>query len=236
MPTNFQRRRILTGGRPVYTPLSLASLTEWFDITSLAAVGNGNPISAWVGSKGLMILSGAGTLRPTYTSNDGDGRPAAVWDGVDDTIIAAGVNSANIYGSTGDCETWAVVRCTAGNRGFFSTNGASGMGSYLFTAGVYLDSPSAAQRIASATGINNGSWRVLRLAKTGARRVLQAEGSTLYDASTTAGTWATGTANWSVGDIAGVKFTGSIRHLLTFNSFLTDAEAAALNTYLATFT
>ena len=222
-------------GGGAFSPLSISSLTEWFDIGSLAAVGNGNPISSWAGIKGLMTLSAATTLRPTYAANDGDGMPAAVFDGVDDTILSGLTNTANIFGSTGDCETWAVVRATAGNRGFFATHGAVGMDSYLFTAAVYIDSPTSANRINSATGINNGAWRVLRLAKTGARRVIQADGSTLYDASTSAGTWTTGNAVFGIGDTSGVKLLGAVRHLLTFNNFLSEADAAAVKTYLEGF-
>ncbi len=214
-----------------FSPLQISSLTEWFDISSLSSVGNNNPISSWAGVRGLMTLSGSGAVRPTYISNSGDGKAAAVLDGIDDTIISS-VNINNVYGGTGDCETWAVVRCSAGNFGFFSTNGSIGMSSYLFTGGVFLDSPSSANRINSSTGINNGSWRILRLAKTGARRVIQAEGTTLYDASTSAGAWSPGNGIFSVGDTAGVKFNGSIRQILTFNSFLSSSDAAALNSYL----
>lgn len=237
MPNPVINRRVLMAAPQVkaaFSPLSISSLTEWFDVGSLAAVGNNNPISPWAGIKSLMTLTAAGTARPTYIANDGDGLPAAVFDGVDDTMLSGTTNTANIFGSTGDCETWAVVRAT-GDRGFFATGGAAGMASYLFSGAVYLDSPFAANRINSATGINNGAWRVLRLAKTGARRVIQADGSTLYDASTTAGTWTTGAATFGIGDTGGLKFLGAVRHLLTFNNFLSDAEAAAVKTYLEGF-
>lgn len=210
-------------------------MTEWLDIRTLAAVGDGNPISSWAGVKGLLTMSATLTQRPTYFANDGDGRPSAVLDGADDTWNSNAVSGMDIFGSTGSCETWAVVRCPAGNRGFFSTTSGSGMGCYLFTANVFLDSPGSANRINSATGINNNAWRVLRLAKTGARRVIQAEGTTLYDASTTSGTWSTALTTLKLGDIAAVKFAGGIRHFLTFNSFLSNADAAALNSYLMTF-
>lgn len=228
-------QQVLASYGASFSPLDIAKLSEWFSIESLAAVGDGNPISSWVGEKSLWTLGASGTARPTYEADDGDGQPAATFDAVDDKLVSTAlVNTSLVFGSTGDCESWAVVRST-GDRGFFGTGGGAGMGSYLFGAAVYLDSPGAAERIAAASGINDGSWHVLRLAKTGARRIIQADGVTIYDASTVAGTWTLGNLVMVLGDTGSLLFLGAVRHLLTFTDLLTADEVSDMQTYLEGF-
>lgn len=220
-----------------FTPLSIPSLTEWFDYRTLASVGNGNPISSWAGSKGLYTLTQSGTARPTYAANDGDGRAAAQFDSVNDRILST-VDNYMLYGSAGNYEVWTYIKQGApgtGTGGFVSTadyasNGVQ-MAANASTLLVWSPNYPGDQTLIT-TSLLDSSWHLIRFSKQGARRIVQIDGTTVSDATTSAGTLASGSNSLILGEWNGNYMLGSYRQALFFNNIVDDTTAAKLTSYL----
>lgn len=230
-------QQVLASYGASFSPLDNAKLSEWWNIESLSAVGDGNPISSWVGEKTVYTLTAATTARPTYEDDDGDGMPSVLFDGVDD-IMQCAVNSGTLLGSAGDYEIWCVTRLTPGaTRAIFDVYGGSNdIGATMRAAEILWNGPKFANGISVAAAPLDDLWHVWRFAKIAGRRIVARDGVSLYDATTTAGTYTLGADTLHLGG----AFTfdpllGGVRHLLTFNSGLSDDEALAMTTYLEGF-
>lgn len=114
--------------------------------------------------------------------------------------------------------------------GITNQNGAA-----LNDTGGIMSAPLGANNINFTGTTLDSAWHVFRFAKSGARRVVQMDGVSLYDNSTAAGTYGTGNDTLSIGDYFSFLLLGGMRHALFFTDFLTDDEAAKMTTYLEGF-
>lgn len=229
-------QQVLASYGASFSPLDLAALSEWFSIESLAAVGDGNPISSWVGEKGVYTLGASGTTRPTYAADDGDGLPSAQLDGVDDAM-EQNINNTVLFGATGDAyEAWFVIRLTAGaTRGIFGAYGVSNQLSAQASTSIQWNAPNGAVAVTVANDMRDDAWHVLRLNKNGTNRIIALDGVTIYNASTTAGTYGNGADILFLGNYFGTMMQGAVRHMLFTTDALTAPDALALQTYLEGF-
>jgi hypothetical protein len=230
-----------SGGAGGFSPLSISSLTEWFDIASLAAVGNNNPVSSWAGNKSVYTLTGSGTARPTYVANDGDGNPAVQTDGVDDTLITA-VNRDVMFSLTAG-EQWFVIR----PRSLVGFQGIGGYGNgsdnyfvaFYLAATLFLDAPDngANRTTVSAPSGWLDNWHVVRLVWNGTNRQIWVDGVQLVSATKVITDIPNTAQNFRLGLASGAGYgVYSYRHALTFNALLTTDEALAITNYLEGFT
>ena len=219
-----------------FNPLTIPSLTEWFDYRTLASVGNGNPIGSWAGNKGLYTLAQSGTARPTYVTDDGDGRAAAQFDGVNDGLDASITNSA-LFGGSGDYEFWIVARLAVTQSysgGLFTSSGVSnqiGLNAANSTT-CNLPMSHGSVQVNPSAALLDDFWHVIRCSKSGARRVMEVDGVSVYDASTSVGPYGTGADIFQMGQYFGAYMTGAYRHWMAFNTPLDNTTAANLTTYL----
>lgn len=225
------------GGGSVWDPTAISSLTAWFDYRKLASVGNSNPISSWADNQGLYTLTQSGTARPTYASNDGDGKPAAQFDGVNDTMTASILNSA-LYGSTGDLEIWYRFKISSAqsvNWGTsFSWGTTNNIGVYGNSNLVIGRAPTASNDVSCTGHVVDSTWHVLRFQKSGSSRLIALDGTTIYNASTTTGTYGTGADTLMLMWCNGGYTAGSLRHALFFKAPLDSTTAGKLLTFLQT--
>lgn len=218
-----------------FSPIQVSSFSEWYDYrhSSVMAVGDGNPITTWTGATNTRALRQTGSLCPTYVINDGDGKPAVRFDGIDDVISGTYTNSS-LFGTTGDYEIWLVARASSAGD-FFNCAGANnyiGLAS-LNTSGGTLYMSKTLNAVSYTGNLQDNTWNVIRCVKNGAQRILQKNGTTIYDSTTSAGLYGTGLDTMKIGYGAN-HITGAFRHWLCFKSPLDDATAALVNTYLST--
>ncbi len=229
-------------GRGGFDPLSISSMTEWFDYRTLASVGDGNPIGSWAGNKGLYTLAQSGTVRPTYVTDDGDGRAAAQFDMVND-CMSTSMNGTALYGSTGNFEVWAQVKgqsAGASSNTWWSSFG-TGQNFNLFAQKpyprlfVYAGSGSN-YGWSNTTDIQDDAWHTVRVQFSGGVLSFYVDGSQVTTAFFNGQfAWSPGSATAYMGwDNASQYWGGSFRHMLFFNAHLDDATAAKLTTYLQT--
>lgn len=224
-----------------FDPLADSRLTDWLDYRTLAAVGDMNPIDSWTGRKGMLTAVQSGTARPTKLADDGDGRASVSFNGVNNWI-RGDLTYGTIFGSTGDMEVWSVAR-------FNSTQGYSSVGlfdSYGSTSSNVIFAVVSSTDLALAmttssfvlptVALWDNAWKVIRMMKTGARRVIQVNGTTIYDATTSAGSYdPADTGYLRLGSWQALyAMTGAQRHWMAFDAPLDDATAAKLNSYLQT--
>lgn len=220
----------------VFNPLGIGVMSEWFDIGAVVGLANGDPAGAWAGRKGLYTLTSAGTVRPTYATNDGDGKAALQFDGVNDYLNAS-ISNAALFGATGDFEIWMRVKISALQGTLYGLLSSAGSTNNINVFGnsssVHFTAPTASQEVVGSAALYDGAWHTLRLARYGARRLIHLDGTALYDATTTAGTYATGADALYLGTWNGAYTLGSFRHVMFFTAALDDPTAAVLTSYLA---
>lgn len=222
-----------------FSPLAISSLVEWWSIDDLASVGNGNPVSSWVGRKAGITPVATLTARPTYIANAGGGLPALVPDGVDDSMEVTIASDVLSYFPSTSLEVWAVhYHAAASASNSFEPIASSGgnFGRWLpFTDDtIYFDYPNFGTgriSVSQPTGFDN-NWHVTRLAKAGSARQIEVDGVQLT----------TGTASTGFLSSAATTFriclpttTMKLRQLLLFNAAVAGADLTALRAYLNTY-
>jgi hypothetical protein len=233
-----------SGTGAVEYPLSISLLGDWLDYRTAVGVGGGNPIDVWAGRKGLLALTASGTARPTCVANDGDGKAAAYFDGTDDSMNGT-VNTALLYGVTGDFEQWFMVKglsAGASSRNLWQSNSSLGPATQtnsIFaqtTPRIFWYSPSASEfNWSNAVDIQDDAWHLVRARKTGSTRSIFVDGVSIGMAGNAgAGTWINGmdTVNLGSSGGGGQYWLGGYRHALFFRGLLDDDTAAALTSYL----
>ena len=90
---NPLRRRIQTamqsgGGAAAWTPASIAGLQLWLDAAQIAGLSDGDAVSTWADASGNAndVTQGTASSRPTYQTNELNGKPCVRFDGVDDFL------------------------------------------------------------------------------------------------------------------------------------------------------
>lgn len=242
-------RRSEGGGRGsskggAFDPTQIASLQRWWK----GGVGiTGNPITAWVDTKGSATLDNAVTPPPAETVN---GIVVPSFDGVDDFLNDSGAAAGTYdYLHTGAGMTIAAV---------VRRDSASGADCWLSTGddqtteiGAYCGSPGT--NVARFV-ITNGSAYVIDVSSTGtpfsttALNVIvvthsTADGARLYingSADGTASNAATpSSSNASNALIVGSRtgsrqWDGAVLDLLLFNAIVSSGERGNLTSYLQT--
>lgn len=242
MPSPVINRRVLlgsSGGGSAFSPLNLSSLVEWWDVASLSALADNDPVASWVGMKAGITAVAAGAARPLYDADAGDGNGACVTpDGTDDELTVNIAADNLTYFPNTSLEVWAVCyHPTAIPSGVFvPVIGVGGVDSAIGTwltfsdNNIYFDTPSTALgRISTAPPGWRDAWHVVRLAKHGDTRLIEMDGSALFS-DTKSGNLTTGTSTTFAPFTAGTGL--KLRHLLLFNDAVAGDDLAALKTYL----
>lgn len=235
-------QQVLASYGASFSPLGIAKLSEWWSIDSLAAVGDGNPISSWVGEKGVYTLGNTGTARPTYDADDGDGKPSVDFDSVDD-VLTQTINSFTLYGSTGNFEIWFVLKGLSAGAGFHGIYGQNfitqAMGVYASVVpNVVWRTPNLQDAISGSIDIQDDAWHILRLVRDGTAKSFYLDGVFVNTITTASPSWSNGNDTFNLGSDAafsGTFWNGGMRHVLFFTAPLDAGEAASMQTYLEGF-
>lgn len=71
-----------------FVPPSLANLKLWLKPESLSALSDGDPVGTWPDSSGNgNDVTAMGSLRPTYQTNELNGKAGVQFDGIDDFLF-----------------------------------------------------------------------------------------------------------------------------------------------------
>jgi hypothetical protein len=225
------------GGSSSFDPLTLSGLLEWWSVEDLASVGDGNPVSSWAGRKAAITPTASTTARPTYVANAGDGLPALVPDGVDDSMSVTIASSVLSYFPGTSLEVWMVMYHAAAsatnNVKPVETSAAQWVGEWLPFSdnSIYFDHPHpATARLSGAqpAGFDN-AWHVVRFAKAGSARQIEVDGAQIASNSMAGDFAASASTTFR---ICGTGTKMKLRHLLLFNAAVTGDDLTALRTYL----
>lgn len=129
MPNPLRNRLLLYGGRKSYSPFDLPSIT-YTDAKVSSSIITGTGVSQWTSLSGTQNLTeGTGSAQPLYNLTGMDGKPAVVFDGINDKLSGQmasgsftliflvktsgtgflfGFNGANCYIWTGSGSTFEV--------------------------------------------------------------------------------------------------------------------------------
>lgn len=91
---NPLRRRIQTamqsgGGAAAWTPASIAGLQLWLDANQITGLNDGDAVATWSDASGNAnnATQGTASARPLYKTGIKNGKPALLFDGVDDGFV-----------------------------------------------------------------------------------------------------------------------------------------------------
>jgi len=89
---NSLRRRIQTamqgGGKKAFLPPPVAGVQFWYDATQIVGLNDGDAVATWndLSVNGRNLTQGTAASQPTYQTNEQNGKPGVLGDGVDDSM------------------------------------------------------------------------------------------------------------------------------------------------------
>jgi len=204
-----------------YLTLSATAITQMLDRS-----GNGNHTA----------VQGTGTARPTWTANQQNGLPAAVFDGGDTLVLPAGLLTI----PTGNNTIFTVSKRTTADAFIrrIITIGASGSTrtevGYTATANtVDYQSRNASGSMVAATGFTETNSIITSAYRSGTTQSISVNGGA---ATTNAnGADATGITEGAIGANSlgnSLFLIGAVSEILIYNRALTTAEIAQVESYL----
>ena len=124
------RRRIQTamqsGGSPAaWTPASIAGLQLWLDASQITGLNDGDAVATWsdLSGNGNHATQATASKRPTYQTNEQNGLPVVLGDGVDDFL-----ECASAVFPTADFTIYAVLKNVSGQGQNYRAFGSSDSG------------------------------------------------------------------------------------------------------------
>jgi hypothetical protein len=213
------------------SPSSLSGLVWWLKSDSITGLNNNDPVSTWNDSSSSAInLTGTGTTRPLYKTNMKNGKPAVVFDGVDDILTSStqtltaqtwflvykytGAPSLKVMGGKSAASYFGLTNTGAQRKLIFSYNtGAQvdnaivGVFDSTYNIEVYTRDGTGA-----ATAFVNGSSAVMSLAQSTTQSNLIGD----------------------LGGISGFSTAFKLLELIVYNRQLDSTERGQITTYLNT--
>lgn len=228
-----------TGGAGTPTPPA-SGLVRWYDgadVTTMfnavaggAQVAPGGAVARWVdkGSDGANATQSTLNNRPLYQSSQHNGLPALVFDGANDWLAIPAISRSTF--------TVFVVGCASGGsyQAFLGgQNNSHFLAVYPPGGGRLLSENTAYYTYTSATA-SMASYSALCYKDDGTTMSFYQNGSSVAVES-----GAPGGGAFSLDQIGGYGVTswllsGGIGEILVYNSALSDADRAVVNTYLHT--
>lgn len=228
-----------------FSPKDLSGLTMWLDANSLNLSDN-SAVTTWTDISGSSnsALQGTAGFKPVYKTGVVNGRPAVLFDGVDDFMsLTAGAQTAML---AGDKSVFAAVKwvSTAGVEsrvlsvadGAFSTRFA-----LRYTTGpvygvVYTTGVAQASITATAGNIpSTSAAQILEVVQSGASLTARTNGTQLAANPSNAGTEAAVYGSIGSGP-TGADLWGNlyICEVAVYNRALSTSEASQVRSYLGT--
>ena len=239
-----------------FSPSDISGLGLWLDAGTITGLSDGDAISTWNDLSGAgRNATGSGSARPTYETNELNGKPVVRGDGVDDYMsFAAGSLLQNVAGAT----LFAVLRwrsspASSKNAVVVSTSVASNFaraallggtaGSGKWSAGGRRLDANSYVGVGSSTSINTAScaiqeavfdyansnlYQYINGTLDGSTTSFQTDGNT-SDAASLLGTLFASYDGGSGAGFAGID----VAEILIWPSALSSGNRALVRAYLA---
>lgn len=209
-----------------FSPSSLSGLVEWLKADAIIGLADNDPISTWTASAGNNGTA-AGTVRPTYQTNELNGLPIVRFDGVND-LLSVGNFSALSAG-----EIFIVVKIPTDPPATGKSLWAFGTPSdnyYPYSNGIiYDDWGSTVRKTTVDPTPSLASWRVYNVFSAANDWGSNLDGASLHTTATnTVGFLST----CYIGQTAGQYLACDIAELVMYNRKLTAPERAQVLGYL----
>jgi len=232
---NPLRRRIQTamqtrgGGAAAFSPASIAGLKLWLDASQIVGLNDGDAVATWSDASGNAnnATQGTASARPLYKVNIKNGKPALLFDGVDDGFaLTTGLNLSAYTVFV----VWAQTDAAYGSLSFIKLGDNYNYDGLVPTAVVHQPGPGFVTA-AYATVTAAGDWALTEAYRSG---------TTLYIGKN--GTFDAGQAssiNWQT-DAIGAPFAGGaqynmvgyIAEMLIYNAGLSAGDRQLVEAYL----
>ena len=233
---NPLRRRIHTamqarGGAAAWSPASIAGLVLWLDASQITGLNDGDAVATWNDLSGLAnnATQGTASARPLYKTNIKNGKPALLFDGVDDGFSLTTGLSLSAYTVF---VVWAQTDAGFGSLSFIKLGDNYNLHALTPTS-VVLQPGGPTTTTAYTTATPAGDWALTEAYRSG---------TTLYTGKN--GTFDGGqvsSINWQTDAIGapyagGAQFNmvGYIAEMLIYNVEISTANRQLVEAYIST--
>jgi len=117
----WRHRRVVAmtsgGGAAAFSPLDISGLQLWLDASQIAGLNDGDAVGTWsdLSGTGNNATQATASKKPTFKTNQINGRPVVRFDGVDDVLEYAN----QLFTFTGNASVFVVVKVSAAIAGNF---------------------------------------------------------------------------------------------------------------------
>lgn len=233
-----------TGGAcPPFSPLDISGLKLWLDASAITGLNNNDSVTTWadISGNGNDVTQSTGSKKPTYQTNQINGLPAVVFDGVDDQLensmsMAAGAKTLVVIGKlsggainyprafSGKPDTTFLMGCASTGKNLCLIMG-NGSGSWNSVA---ANTPTTSW---------NAVWLIAGLRTDGTTLTPRANATTLNTTNGSNPTALTGVVVGAAPTGAGVQWwTGPIHAVLAYDRDIGSGAMGSIFSYYRTRT
>jgi len=216
-------------GGPKFSPSDIAGLQFWVKADQIPSLSDGDPVTTWSdqSGEGRDLTQATAAKKPTYQTNEENGKPAVRFDGTDDTMASATFDASVVQPST-IFMVGLINTLGPGNKEAFTglTEAArqalykSGDETFRIFADVELVGPSGTTAISIWTAVFNGTSSSLQI-------------NAGTPTSGNAGTDDLGGATVGSKDGGSINFwPGDIYEILVYDSDLSSEDDTRVRNYL----
>lgn len=233
---NPLRRRIHTamqgaGGTAAFSPTDIAGLQLWLDASQITGLNDGDAVATWNDASGNAnnATQGTAAARPLYKVNIKNGKPALLFDGVDDGFaLTTGLNLSAYTVFV----VWAQSDAVNGSVSFIKS-GDNYNYHYLNPAYVAHQPGSGPTMTTYATATAAGAWAMTEAYRSGTTLYIGKNGT--FDAGQASSiNWATDAIGAPYNFPSGAAFNmeGYIAEMLIYNAGLSTGDRQLVEAYL----
>ena len=242
--------RMVVLGRKLWTPAALgSSLALWLDADDVSTITlNGSNVSQWndKSGNGRNVSQATAANQPTYTPSGLNGRPAVVFDGVNDYLAAAspliGTTHSLFFVFTPTIENAAgsvFGQWSAGQTGRFlfivnHNSGGTTEAGKLNPFNSTATSGGGSYGLAADVNISNTPTLITSISTTGSEQWKLFKNGTEWDSATITSVF-TG-VNSAIGSVSATEllnpFDGAVSELVSSSSVLSTTDRQTLEGYL----
>lgn len=227
---------------PQDIPKTISGLTLWFAVDRLTGFNDGDAVTTWPdrSGNGYDVTQGTAGSRPLYKTNIFKGKPALLFDGVDDYFENTTVNPFTagaarthfiVLKPTANTD-WAAIQYRRTTT-YWGHSSASFNASYLFFGDGVNTSGNTISDHSRMVRAGQLAILVIRAPGAGGTHAIRINGFNGYVISGGTPASESGSTGFYVGRVGGGRMNGHIAELIAYNSNLSDADCLKIEKYLA---
>jgi hypothetical protein len=162
------RLRDVVVAEEAFSPDDISGLVLWLDADAIEGLNDGDPVTTWEDQSGNNndATQSSASAKPTYQTNELNGKPIVRWDGTDDYMTLGDVAALDF--GTNNFSVFIVVKATADEKAILVKDNFAGDGN-----GIYILSSDGDKyfywngAVGTSFGTRDASFHLLEAVRSG---------------------------------------------------------------------